>query len=249
MKISVFVITKNEEKNIERCLSSVAWAQEIVVVDSGSTDGTCRIARRFTDKVFMHEFTDYASQKNFALSKTTGEWVLSLDADEKVSAALGKEILAAASATDTAEAYRVPRISYIFGRRFRHTGTSGDQPIRFFRRDAGQFDQPIHETVQVRGKISRLNHPIFHYTYPSVHDYLDKLNHYTSMEADLFIKKRQIRPQINQYGVKPLLMFLRLYVWEQGFRDGVEGFFFSALSAYYVFIKHAKHFEKLENLL
>ena len=249
MKISVFIIAKNEEKNLERCLGSVRWADEIVVVDSGSRDATCRVAGRFTDKVFVHEFTDYASQKNFALSKTTGEWVLSLDADEEVSAALKEEMLALAATPRAADAYRVRRVSHIFGRRFRHTGTPEDRPVRFFKRDAGHFDQPIHEVVRVQGQTGCLREPIFHYTYPSVHDYLEKLNRYTSMEADLFIQKNEAAPQAKCYGMKSFFMFLRLYFYKGGFRDGIEGFFFSVFSAYYVFVKHAKHFEKLQRPL
>lgn len=243
MKISVFIITKNEEKNIEDCFRSVAWADEIVVVDSGSTDRTGEIVARYTDQFFLNNFTDYSSQKNLALSKTSGDWVLSLDADERVSDELRQEILKTASLPDAGEGYRIPRRSMIFGRFFRYTGTTDDKPIRFFKRNTGKFYQPIHETVTVSGRVKELNHPINHLTYSTIHDYLDRLNRYTTLEAEYFVQMKKT-PQKSQLGLKSVAQFLRLYFWKQGFRDGLEGFLFSFLSAYYIFIKHAKHFEK-----
>ncbi len=243
MKISVFIITKNEEKNIVDCLRSVSWADEIVVVDSGSVDQTRQIAARYTDKIFVNPFTDYSSQKNFALSKTSGDWVLSLDADERVSEELGKEIARTLKRADAADAYRIHRRSVIFGRSFRHTGTSDDKPIRLFRKGAGQFHQPIHEAVRVDGRVAELRRSITHHTYNNVHDYVDRLNRYTTMEADYFVQTKKTW-QKKQSTLKPLAMFLRLYFWKQGFRDGVEGFLFSVLSGYYVFVKHLKHFER-----
>ncbi len=243
MKISIFIITKNEEKNIEACLKSVSWADEIVLVDSGSADRTREIASRFTDKIFLNDFTDYASQKNLALSKTSGDWVLSLDADERVSDGLKSEILATAGRPHAAEGYRIRRESVIFGRLFRHTGTQSDKPVRFFKKNSGQFHQPIHEAVAIKGSVGELKCPMEHQTYSSIHDYFERLNRYTGMEAGYFSQMKKV-PQKNQLTLKPLAMFFKLYFWKQGFLDGMEGFLFSVLSAYYVFVKHAKHFEQ-----
>lgn len=227
-----------------RCLRSAAWADEIVVVDSGSSDKTLEIARSFTDRIYFKEFSDYSSQKNFALSKAAGDWALSLDADEEISSALQAEILGVMSGADSAEGYQIPRRSYIFGRQFRFTGTAEDRPVRLFKKGRGEFVQPIHERLAIRGRVGQLHSPLMHYTYPSVHDHVDRLNRYTSMEADHFIagKKKFTKFQVT---FKPILMFLRLYFLKQGWRDGIEGFLFSALSAYYVFVKHMKHFEKM----
>lgn len=247
MKISIFIITKNEEENIENCLKSVSWADEIVVVDSGSTDRTCQIAARYTDKIFFNEFLDYSSQKNLALAKTSGDWVLSLDADERVGEALGREIRKIAALPGAAEGYRVKRESIIFGRRFRHTGTQDDKPVRFFKRNRGQFYQPIHEAVTIDGRVSELEYAMEHQTYSNIHDYFERLNRYTGMEAEYFFQTKKAHKK-NQCTAKPLAMLLKLYFWKQGFRDGVEGFLFSALSAYYVFVKHAKHLERAGEL-
>jgi glycosyltransferase involved in cell wall biosynthesis len=236
-RLSVFVIALNEERNLERCLSSVAWADEIVVVDSGSADKTPQIAARY-GAVHSRAFTDYADQKNFAMEKTTGDWLLSIDADEEVTPQLKDEILAAA-ASGAADAFRVRRSSFIFGRRFRFTGTQDDKPIRLFRRGSARFEQPVHETLRVQGAVVELKTPLNHYTYPSFGSYLERFGRYTSMEA-AYLKSKCYRPNLIDFLVKPLAMFLRLYFAKQGFRDGFQGFVFSALSGAYVFAKYAK---------
>lgn len=241
-RLSVCVIAWNEEKNIGRCLESVRWADEIVIVDNHSTDRTAAICGNYTDKITARRFENYADQKNHALSRATGEWVLSLDADEEVTARLRAEILEIMESDRAFAAYAVPRRSLIFGRWFRFSGTQQDRPVRFFKREGARFEQPVHETVRVPGAVGKLKNPLNHYTYPTISGYLGRLNRYTSMEA-AFFEARGRRSGGFDLTARPFLMFIRLFVWKQGFRDGFEGFLFCWFSAFYVFLKYAKHAE------
>jgi len=239
MRITVFIISYNAEKTIERSLRSVQWADEIVVMDSYSTDRTVEICKRYTNQVSLRKFTDYADQKNFVLSQATSEWVLSLDTDEEVTEDLKSEILKIIETPGALEGYRIPRRSFIFGREFKYSGTQDDRPIRLFRKDRARFEQPIHEIVRIDGKIGVLTTPLLHYTYDTVSDYWERFNRYTSLEAE-FLKDRNHSLTWLDLAARPPLTFLRLYCLKQGFRDGWEGFLFCFLSATYVFVKYAK---------
>ena len=241
-RLSVFVITWNEEKNIERCLRSVRWADEIVVVDSHSTDRTIEISKKYTDKIFSRPFTHYADQKNFGLSCTRGDWILSLDADEEVAEALKEEILSVIQEENPCEGYHIPRRSIIFNRLFRYSGTQDDRPIRLFKKGKARYEQPIHEVVKIEGTEGILANPLRHDTCNSVQKYLDRFNRYTKMEAEFLGEKRHRFSWID-VTAKPFLQFLRLFLWRQGFRDGWEGFLFCFLSAAYVLVKYAKYEE------
>ena len=239
-KITAFVITHNEEKNIEGCLGSISWSDEIVIVDSMSTDRTLDIAKKYTKNIYQKEFTNFSEMKNFALSKTTNDWVLSLDADEEVTDALRDEIKdKVQSASDNISGYFIHRKSYIFGREFKYTGTQNDFQMRLFKKEKGRFCQPIHEKVSIDGAVNRLKNYINHYTYTSLDDYAKRLNRYTDMEAR-FMKDKGCKLSILGMTVKPAAMFMRLYFLKQGFRDGIEGLLFSALSGMYIFLKNIK---------
>jgi glycosyltransferase involved in cell wall biosynthesis len=241
-RLSVFIITLDEEKNIRRCLESCAWADEIIVVDSGSVDKTADIARLYTPRFYVKEFRDYATQKNYAMSLTTGDWLLSLDADEAVSPELRREIESILSSPAALEAYLVRRRSVIFGRTFRFTGTQHDWQTRLFRKGAASFEQPIHEKVLVNGRMGRLSAWMTHHTYPTVSAYMKRFNRYTSMEAGHLRSSQRPAGRLC-FSLRPFLLFLKRYFWEKGFMDGTEGFIFSVLSGYYVFVKHAKRRE------
>lgn len=243
IRLSVFVITLNEERNIERCLDSVKWADEIVVVDSLSSDRTQQLSRQYTDRVFSREFKDYADQKNYALSLTQGEWVLSLDADEKVTDKLKEEILSVIG-NPRAEAYRIPRVSFIFGRKFRYSGTQGDRPIRLWQRGKVRYRNPIHEIVEVEGRIGTLSSQLVHYPYQQVSEYWEQFNRYTTLEAQ-FLKEKEHRLSWIDFVLRPWALWLKLFVFQQGFRDGWQGFCFCSLSLFYVVIKYAKYGELL----
>lgn len=244
MSLSVFVITLNEEQNIERCLKSVKWADEIVVVDSFSSDRTRELAKQYTERVFSREFKDYADQKNYGLSLAQGEWVLALDADEEVPDALKEEILSVIRHPAACDAYRIRRESFIFGRKFRYSGTQNDQPTRLWRSGKARYRQPIHEVVDVEGRVGRLSGRLLHYPYPHVSEYWEHLNRYTTLEAQ-FLKERGHRLSWIDFVLRPCALWLKLFVFQQGFRDGWEGFCFCSLSSFYVVIKYAKYGELL----
>jgi glycosyltransferase involved in cell wall biosynthesis len=245
-KISVFIIVKDEEKNIGRCLESVRWADEIVVVDSCSTDSTVEICRKYTDKVYINEFTDYAGQKNFALSKTTGNWALSIDADEEVTPELRKAIeKVVLEDNGDISGYFIKRRSCIFGRWFKFCGTQDDYQIRLFRKGRAEYYQPIHEKIRLEGASGVIEQPLLHYTYDGATEYIDRLNVYTTMEAGHIMSAGKI-PRIWDFVLRPVGKFIKLYFLKQGFRDGMEGFLFSALSGYYDLVKYAKLHEMIK---
>jgi len=245
--LSAFIIVFNEEKNIERCLTSIRWVDEIVVVDAHSTDRTVEICSKFTDKIISRNFSNYSDQKNFALSKTGGEWLLSLDADEELTEELTHEIKVLLQSNRRCTGYRIHRISYIFGREFRFSGTQNDKPVRLFKRGACEFTQPIHEFAVLQGSAGDLRGEIRHYTYATIASYLSRLDRYTSMEAQ-FLATKRLRVSVIDWLLRPPAMFFKLYVILQGFRDGFEGFLYCFFSGWYVFVKYVKCRELLRGI-
>lgn len=239
-EVSVVVIAQDEERDIERALRSAAWADEVVVLDGGSRDKTREIAERHARRVESRAFTNFAEQKNHAISLSTCPWVFSLDADEEISSELAREILTAVRGPHAA--YRVRRVSEIFGRRMKGCGTQSDRPVRLFRRDRARFVQPVHEYLQVDGSVGSLAGELRHVPYQSISDHVTKMNRYTSMEAGRFAALR-LRSGSWRRSVEPAAMWLRRYIVQAGFWDGTAGFVYSGLSAYYSFLKHAKRWE------
>lgn len=242
-RLSAVVITRNESLRIEGCIRSARLiADEVIVVDSGSDDDTAQKAQRLADKCLTRPFDDYASQKNFAAGQASGEWILSLDADERVTEPLAAEIRRVLEQTGNtaASVYRIRRRSRIFGRNFRFTGTQDDRPARLFRRGSARFEGTIHETLESSGPVAVLKSFLTHDTYANTKDYLGRLNRYTSLEAKRFADEGK-SPARGGLWLRPPAMFLKLYFYRLGFMDGFEGLAFSLLSAYYVFLKHAKH--------
>lgn len=241
-KLSVVVVSYNEEANLGKCLSSVSWADEIVVVDSFSQDRTVEIARRFTERVFQHPWLGYGRQKNLALDRATSPWVLSLDADEVVSPELAQEIRSVLEGEVQVSGFALPRMTWYLGRFLRHCWYP-DYKVRLFRKDRARWkEQDVHETVLLDGPCGKLRHPLFHYSFRSVHAHVEALQRYTSLSA------RQDRLQGKRFPMHRLLgspgvMFLKLYVLKRGFLDGVPGLIASVLSAFHEFIKYAKLYE------
>lgn len=241
-KLSVTVITKNEEADIEAALASVAWADEIVVVDSESTDRTAAIARRFTDRVLIRPWEGYVAQKNAAAALARHDWILSLDADERISPALAAEIRSVLE-RPARSAFRIPRVTWHLGRWIRTTDWYPDLQLRLYdRRTARWTGRHVHEAVTVEGSIGRLHGEIQHYAYRGIADHLETIDRYTTYAA------RQMREDGRRAGIlqlagHPPLAFLRNYVAHGGFRDGLAGFIISSLNAYYVFLKFAKLWE------
>jgi glycosyltransferase involved in cell wall biosynthesis len=239
-RLSVILITKNEAANIRACLESVAWADEIIVVDSGSTDGTQEIARQFTPHVHLHaDWPGFGPQKNLALSYATGDWVLSLDADERVTSALHAEI-EAALASPQADGYRIPRLSSFCGRFMHHSGWRPDHVLRLFRRQHGRFSEAlVHESVQVNGAVANLREDLLHYSYRDFGDVITKLNHYSSAAAAQMDASGR-RGGLSQAILHGAWAFFRTYVLRAGFLDGREGFMLAVMNAensYYRYIK------------
>ncbi|MFI5457883.1 MAG: glycosyltransferase family 2 protein [Isosphaerales bacterium] len=243
-RISVLVVAKNEAHNLADCLASASWADErVVVVDPVSRDATLEIAERLADVVLVRGFDDFASQRNAALALVTGDWVLSIDADERVTPALAAEIRHVIS--DPAapyRGYRVPIRSFILGRRFAFSGTQHDQPLRLFRVDSGRWAGLVHETVELEGHAGTFQNALAHHTLPDIRVFLSKLDQYTTLEAEgLAGSKRRFRT--SDLALGPLWTFFKLYVVKQGFRDGVEGFMFCMLSGVSAAVRAWKHRE------
>ena len=238
-KLSVIIITKNEAANIRSCLESVAWADEIIVVDSGSTDTTVEICRELRAKVFVDNWPGFGMQKNRALDHATCPWVLSIDADERVTPELRAEI-EAALATPQAYGYRIPRLSSFCGRFMRHSGWRPDYVLRLFRRDKGRFsDALVHESVQIAGRVTELRQDLLHYSYRDFDDVLFKLNDYTSAASNM-LERRGKRGGLAQAIFHGAWAFFRTYVLRAGFLDGREGFMLAVMNAensYYRYIK------------
>ncbi len=240
MRLSVILITHNEAARLRAVLEAVAWADEIVVVDSGSTDGTPDIARAFTDRVVVTaDWPGFGPQKNRALDLATGDWVLSLDADERVTPALAQEIRAAL-AEPRADVYALPRLSYFLGRPMRHGGWWPDEVPRLFRRGRARFsDDLVHERLVFDGRAISLREPLLHDTMPTLDDALTKMDRYARAGA---LRKHQQggRANVASAFAHGLWTFLRCYVFNAGFLDGPEGFVLAVTNAqgsYYRYLR------------
>jgi glycosyltransferase involved in cell wall biosynthesis len=242
-KLSVTVITKNEAADLGAALASVAFADEIVVVDSHSTDETVAIARRHTDRVVVRDWTGYIDQKNYAASLASHDWILSLDADERVTPELASEMAATLGGTPAHQAYRIPRVTWHFGRWIRTTDWYPDYQLRLYDRRVAQWTgKYVHEAVTVRGTVGQLRHELQHYAYRDIADHLETMDRYTTYAARQMHESGR-RAGWLQVAGHPPLAFLRNYVARGGFRDGVAGLTISAMNAYYVFLKFAKLWE------
>jgi glycosyltransferase involved in cell wall biosynthesis len=241
--LSVTVITHNEEARLRACLESVAWADEIVVVDSESTDKTEQIAREFTDRVWVRPWPGFAPQKNFALEQATGEWVLSIDADEQVTPELRAAIERVLAGTDSTAGYSVPRRNVFWGAWVRHGGLYPDWQLRLFRRGRGHFaGDAVHESVQVEGAVARLAAPLLHHSYRDLEDFVRRSNRYSSLAAADWLR-RGGRVRRTDLIFRPLGRFLSMYIIRLGFLDGWRGFVLAVLYADYVFLRMAKAWE------
>jgi glycosyltransferase involved in cell wall biosynthesis len=242
--ISALVITKNEAENIRDCLASLQWVDEIVVVDAESADGTVALAREFTDKIFIRQWEGFAAAKEFALAQCTGEWVLWIDADERVTPELRDEIIVALGGKPAATGFEMPRLANFLGKWIRHGGWYPGYVLRLFRREAGRFNgKQVHEGVQIDGEIGRFKNHLLHYTDRSLQHYFEKLNCYTSLAAEE-LHRRGRRFHLWDLLLRPGWFFFRMYVLKAGFLDGVHGFILALLSAMYVLTKYAKLWEK-----
>ena len=245
-RISVLILAKNEAENLPHCLKTVNWANEvIVVVDRASRDETQSIAQHGADLVAIRTFDDFAGQRNAALALASGDWVFAIDADERATPELAAEIRRVTSDPDPRyTGYRVPIRSIVLGRPFGYSGTQHDRPLRLFRRGSGRWVGTVHETVDIEGRIGRLQGHLQHRTLPDMQTFLRKINEYTTLEAIKFVREKKEFRKVDLY-LRPAWTFAKLYLGKQGFRDGVEGFAFCALSGFSVAVRHWKHLEMI----
>ncbi|MBP1609251.1 MAG: waaE [Acidobacteria bacterium] len=241
--ISATLITYNEERNIAAALQSLAWADEIVVVDSGSKDATVEICRTFTDRIYARNWTGYADQKNYAVEKASHNWIFSLDADERLSAELQNEIKTLLRGGLEFAGYKIPRISYFMGRWIRHGEWYPDYQLRLFKRQNGKWQGGrVHESVKLDGQPGYLKGEIQHYLYNTLSDYLHRLDAYSSLAA-LDYRERGEGASAWKLLSHPLATFVKGYLAKGGFLDGTPGLMVALMGAISVYFKYAKRYE------
>lgn len=241
--ISAIIITRDAERHIGDCLESVGWCGEIVVVDSGSSDRTLEIAREYTDRVSVEDWKGYGPQKQSALNKAASEWVLSIDADERVTGELRDEIERTVGAGGPESGYLIPRKNFFGDKWLRHGGQYPDYVLRLFRRSAGKFSpDTVHEKVIVDGKVGKLENPLIHYTFEDISSRIKKMDAYSTLSA------RQLNDAGKRAGpLSPLVhcasFFVKDYFLRLGFLDGKEGLNVAALKSLGAYFKYAKLLE------
>jgi glycosyltransferase involved in cell wall biosynthesis len=246
--LSVAIVTLNEEANLPRTLASVAWADEIVVVDSGSTDATREVAQSHGARFVTEPWRGFAAQKNFALSLCTSEWMLSLDADEAVSPELAASIQKVIAAPPSHTAYALPRRNIFLGRWIRHGGYYPDPKLRLFPRGQETFQEtPVHETAVFAGKVETLHGDLLHDAYPTLTSYLDHMERYSTLGAGTAVQRgrtgRNLLSFLNGVLLNPVATFFYNYIVRAGFLDGREGLLLHLYHSAYVSWKYAKAWE------
>lgn len=244
-RVSLAIICMNEAQNIERCIRSVPFASEVVVVDSGSTDGTPELAKRLGARVYIEEWRGYRDQKRRVNELCQNQWVLSLDADEALSTEAAAEVKALLSSAAFAQwdGYELPRLSWNLGRWIRHGGWYPDWQLRLFNRESAEWKGggQVHERVEA-GRVKRLQHPIHHWPFPTHAEQVATNNRYSGLGAQE-LYNRGVRFSMAKLVLKPVSKFLETYVIKRGFLDGLPGFIVSVGAAYSVFLKFAKLWE------
>lgn len=238
--VSAVLISFNEENRIAGCLKSLSWADEIVVVDSGSTDKTMEIAREYTCKLFTVSWKGFGPQKQAAVDLASHTWVLNVDCDERVTPELAEEIRSIVGLSGVHAGYSIPRRTFIGGKEIRHCGWYPDRTVRLFDRTRGRFsDQLVHERVIVQGMTGRCEHHLLHYSFDGIGDMLSKMDRYSDLSArEMYEAGRSSGlPDIT---VRPLFAFLKTYLFRGGFLDGVEGLMVAVSGALHVFVKYLK---------
>ncbi len=230
LPVSVIIIAGSEENNIEDCLKSVLWSDDIVVVNSMSKDRTVEIANKYNDRVYLKEWEGYAKQKSYSLSLAKNKWVLSLDADERVTPELKNEIHEVLTADQTFDGYFIPRRNFFLGKWIKSCGWYPGYQLRFFIKEKTKLtDRKVHEGFIVDGKTAYLKHDIIHYTHPNIEYIISKINEYSSLQAE----EKCVRKHARCYNIifNPIIAFLQHFILRKGFTDGVHGFLVSIIHA------------------
>ena len=239
--ISAVIITYNEEQRLEGALKSlVGLASEIIVVDCHSTDGTVKLAQRYSDRVFERAWTNYADQKNFGNDQAVHPWILSLDADERLSPELRGELLELRKSEPDCDAFSIPRLVFYLGRWIRHSGWYPDRKVRLFRKSRARWEgEFVHESLVFEGRLGKLDGPIHHFTYRNIAEHVARINKFSDLAAHkLYAAGRKSRCY-HLLGL-PFFRFLRAYLWRGGVLDGFAGLVISVLTGYAVFLRYAK---------
>ncbi len=243
LPLSVIVTTYNEEINIVGCVESVLWADEILVVDSHSTDRTVELASGYPVKILQREYLGSAAQKNWSLDRVAHDWVLILDADERVPVPLAREILTLLIDGPTYNGYYIRRRNIVLGRVIRHSGWSTDKVIRFCHRSQGRYpNRRVHADLDIEGPTPVLKYPLVHYTFRSLEQYLDKFLNYAEWGAAQGFREGRTAG-LMEIGGRPLWRFVRAYFLQRGFLDGMHGLLVCTLQAFGVFLKYARLWE------
>lgn len=244
MRISAIVITFNEENNIAAALESLEWADEIIVVDSESTDRTVEIARRYTDRVYVRPWPGYSAQKNFAAEQAQFEWVFSLDADERVSNELAREIeRLKQNAEPLAAGFEMPRLTFYLGRWIKHSGWYPDFKLRLYNRKRAKWQGNfVHESIGVEGRVERLNGDLLHFTVNNSSEHHLRIDRYTTLAAQEMRAKGKSASAATIV-LAPIATFIRSYIFKLGFLDGLQGFAIARFAAHYAFLKYMKLWE------
>ena len=236
-RIAAIVITKNEAQEIADCLQTLDFCHQIWVVDAESTDATAEIARRYTPQVVVRPWQGYARARNWAIDQATGDWILALDADERVSPSLRKEILETLD-DPPADAYLIPRRLYFCGSRLRHGGSYPDRQLRLFKRGSGRYnDRLVHESVEVSGKVEKLSQPIIHHSHRDLGEYLEKARQYGRLAGKQ--RYEQGRRARWYYFLMPGAEFIHRYLFRLGFLDGLPGLLYCTLCSWQTWLKYA----------
>ncbi|TYB79579.1 glycosyltransferase family 2 protein [Bizionia myxarmorum] len=239
-KLSAIILTKDEIHNIESVIRSVNFADEIIVVDSFSTDGTFEKAKSLNATVIQRNFSYHAEQKNWIIPQAKHNWVLIVDADERVTPELQSEIMAILNSQPKHAAYWIGRINHFMGKRVNYSGWRNDKVIRLFQRDLCQYDDKlVHEEIIAQGSVGYLNSKFLHYTYTTMDAYMEKMNRYATKQAEEYDKKTgRLTPY--HFVIKPLWGFLKHYIVQSGFRDGVVGLTIGYIQGYVVYMRYVK---------
>ena len=244
MTLSVVIITFNEEHNLPRTLESVEWADEIVVVDSLSTDRTVEIAKSYGAKVWVEPWKGFAAQKNSAIEKATCDWILSLDADEEATPELKRDIERAIGDENPRDGYFIARRNLFLGRFMRYGGFYPDAKLRLFRRGAAKFEaRLVHEDAQLKGVAGELAGDLLHHAYPTLSGYIEHINRYSSLGAEMAKQRGKSGFGLIHIVLRPIFTFIYNYIFRLGFLDGREGLLLHLYHSVYVSWKYAKLWE------
>jgi glycosyltransferase involved in cell wall biosynthesis len=245
--ISAITITYNEEKKLEDCLKSVQFVDEIVIVDSHSQDRTKELALKNQKVRFFERHLDnFSDQKNYALDQARGEWLLLIDADERITEGLKDEILALIKKQSACNGYYLRRENYMFGGKVSHGINSNDLQLRLIKNGKGTFQGLVHERIEIDGKVGILKNSLIHTTYQTLDEYFTKFNLFSSLDAKEIFKRGK-RPSWFDFGVKPFMYFFYYYFFKLGFLDGMRGLICHILASFYTFVKNVKAIQYYES--